>query len=136
MLQIYVNYCLLITIIKQILFLILTFCGICNVQAQLTGSKIPADSLRRDSIPALPKQSVKVSPNPAKNRIEIALTGFAAGEVQLQLSDNKGNLQRKETRRLFSGNDVLTMMFVLPPGIYVLALRQKGKAFQNKIVLK
>jgi len=121
---------------KQILFLILTFCGICSANAQLAGGKNMVDSGRRDSMAALSMQSVKVSPNPAKNRIEIALNGFSAGDIQLQLLDSKGNKQRTETRRLFSGNDVLTMMFILPPGIYVLVLRQKGKIVQRKILLK
>jgi hypothetical protein len=121
---------------KQILFLILTFCGICSGQAQLPGGSNTADTLRRDSNSTVPKLSVKVSPNPAKNRIEIALTGFTVGDIQLQLLDSKGNKQRMETRRLFSGNDVLTMMFILPPGFYVLVLRQKGKVLQRKVLLK
>ena len=120
---------------KQFLFLFFTVCGICRSPAQ---SPLP-DSLQDISTNktaiSSPKVSIRLSPNPVKNKLSIALEGFAAGPVRLQLFDAGGTLQRNETRRLFDGNEVVTMMFFLPPGIYFLLLSQDGRSYKRKLLV-
>lgn len=120
---------------KQILFLFFTFCGICPLMAQSPLPDTLSGSLVKKEEAVLPKISIRLSPNPVKNKLNIALEGFAAGSVRLQLLNWKGTLQRDETRRLFAGNDLITMMFFLPPGIYFLIISQDNKSYKRKVVV-
>jgi hypothetical protein len=120
---------------KQILFLFFTFCGICKLPAQPAAPGILTDSGTKKAAPPLPKISVRLSPNPVKNKLSIELEGFNPGTVRLQLFDWKGVLRRDETRRLFDGRDLVTMMFSLPPGIYFLIISQEGRSYKRKVVV-
>lgn len=114
---------------KQILFLFFTFCGICPLFAQP-----PRDSALQRL--GSPKATVRLSPNPVKNKLTIAFEGFSSGFVKLQLFDSKGVLHRSEQRRLFDGNDIVTMMFSLTPGIYMLIIIQDDKIHKKRVLVK
>lgn len=120
---------------KQILFLFFTFCGICKLSAQPAAAGILTDSGTKKAALPLPKISVRLSPNPVKNKLSIELEGFNPGTVRLQLFDWKGVLRRNETRRLFEGRDLVTMMFFLPPGIYFLIISQEGRSYKRKVIV-
>jgi hypothetical protein len=130
---------------KQILALFFTFSGICSASAQDaavapsldTGkNKIVVAPVIKDTAVVKKIPTAKILSNPVKNKAEIAVKGFEAGEVQVIISDSKGNRMRDDRRLLFSGNDIITIMFSLPTGIYFIAVKQKGKMVSNKLLVR
>jgi hypothetical protein len=128
---------------KQILVLFFTFSGICTAYAQDAAVAVLPDSTQGNTI-AIVKDTAAVKKlptakllyNPVKNKAEIAVKGFDAGEVQVIVSDSKGNRMRDDRRLLFSGNDIITIMFSLPAGIYFILVKQKGKMVSNKLLVR
>ncbi len=130
---------------KQILVLFFTFSGICSAYAQSSAVAPLSDSthgklntviLVKDTTAVKKLPTAKLLSNPVKNKAEIAVKGFEAGEVQVIVSDSKGNRMRDDRRLLFSGNDIITIMFSLPAGIYFIAVKQKGKTVSNKLLVR
>ena len=130
---------------KQILALFFTFSGICSAFAQDAAVEPIPDSLKNKNITsavikdtAVVKKipTAKLLSNPVKNKAEIAVKGFEAGEVQVVILDSKGNRMRDDRRLLFSGNDVITIMFSLPAGIYFITVKQKGKMINSKMLIR
>ena len=128
---------------KEIVILLVTFLGICKGFAQGPAGSIAADSLKNslqkvivDSAAAKEKASVKLFPNPAKNKTELEVKGFEAGTIQLQILDVNGKLLRDDQRLLVSGNEHMVIMFSLQPGIYFIVLKQKGRSVKKKLVVQ
>jgi Secretion system C-terminal sorting domain len=122
---------------KKIVILLLTFLGICSGYAQnpsvsdtMTVKKITSDSLLKE------KAVVKLYPNPAKNKVELQVTGFEPGLVQVQIFNVSGKAVRNDSRLLFSGNENIVVMFSLSPGIYFVVLKQKDKLVKKKMVVQ
>jgi Secretion system C-terminal sorting domain len=122
---------------KKIVILLLTFLGICSGYAQnpsvsdtMTVKKITSDSLLKE------KAVVKLYPNPAKNKVELQVTGFEPGLVQVQIFNVSGKAVRNDSRLLFSGNENVVVMFSLSPGIYFVVLKQKDKLVKKKMVVQ
>lgn len=114
---------------KQIAFLFFTFLGICTAFAQKPVTVI-------DSIKLKEKLFVRLFPNPAKNKVEIEITGFETGYVQIQLIDKKGNLLRNDKRFVFSGNEVIVLMFSESPGLYFVLLKQGKNNLKTKLIIQ
>ena len=131
-LQIYVIWLLIVFKMKKIILLYFTFLGICCCLAQpaktidtINGKKDAVSNtllLKTDSIILKKKPSVRLYPNPAKNKAEIEIKGFDAGYVKIQLINNAGKLLQEETRLVVSGNEVIIFMFSEKPGLYFLFL--------------
>lgn len=116
---------------KQIVLLFFTFLGICNGFSQKSeGNDVP------DSQLSVIKPFGRLFPNPAIHKVEIELKGFEAGILQLQIIDTKGHRFRNDERLLFIGNEMITVMFDLQPGLYFLLLKQKESMVKLKLVVQ
>ena len=131
---------------KEIIILFFTFLGICKGLAQNpVGNNLP-DSLQNtkaftqekiaDSSSIKEKVSVKLFPNPAKNKVELEVKGFEAGLIQLQIIGISGKVERNDQRLLVSGKENIVVMFSLKPGIYLIAVKQKDKVVKKKMVVE
>ena len=131
---------------KEIIILFFTFLGICKGLAQNpVGNNLP-DSLQNtkaftqkkntDSSLLKEKVSVKLFPNPAKNKVELEVKGFEAGLIQLQIIGISGKVERNDQRLLVSGKENIVVMFSLKPGIYFIAVKQKDKVVKKKMVVE
>ena len=131
---------------KEIIILFFTFLGICKGLAQNPlGNNLP-DSLQNtkaftqkkntDSSLLKEKVSVKLFPNPAKNKVELEVKGFEAGLIQLQIIGISGKVERNDQRLLVSGNENIVVMFSLKPGIYFIAVKQKDKVVKKKMIVQ
>jgi hypothetical protein len=128
---------------KEIVILLVTFLGICKAFAQGPAVSIAPDSVRNNqqksavvAEPAKQKASVKLFPNPAKNKAELEVKGFEAGTIQLQIIDANGKLLRDDQRLLVNGDENIVIMFSLRPGIYFIALKQKDRSVKKKLVVQ
>jgi Secretion system C-terminal sorting domain len=131
---------------KEIVILFFTFLGICKAFAQNATDKNMPDSLKNkiavtqksiaDSLLRKEKDTAKLYPNPAKNRAEIEVKGFEQGQIQVQIIDINGKKLRDDQRFLFNGNENITVMFSLQPGIYFVVLRQIKKTVKMKMVVQ
>ena len=131
---------------KEIIILFFTFLGICKGLAQNPlGNNLP-DSLQNtkaftqkkntDSSLLKEKVSVKLFPNPAKNKVELEVKGFEAGLIQLQIIGISGKVERNDQRLLVSGKENIVVMFSLKPGIYFIAVKQKDKVGKKKMIVQ
>ncbi|WP_462220026.1 T9SS type A sorting domain-containing protein [Ferruginibacter sp.] len=131
---------------KEFIILFFTFLGICKGFAQNpVGNNLP-DSLQNikaltqkkiaDSSFIKERVSVKLFPNPAKNKVELEVKGFEAGLIQLQIIDISGKLERNDQRLLVSGNENIVVMFSLKPGIYFITVKQKDKLAKKKMIVQ
>lgn len=145
-LQIYVIYFLIVFKMKKIILLFFTFLGICCCLAQpsktidtINGKKDAISNtqpFKTDGLIAKEKPSIRLYPNPAKNKTEIEIKGFEAGYVKIQLISNDGKLLREEKRLVLTGNDVIIFMFSEKPGLYFLFLKQKKAMLKSKLVIQ
>ncbi len=132
---------------KKIILLFFTFSGICccfgqqlpqntdtiNVQQTPGANSLP---VKKDSLFIKRKPAAVLYPNPAKNKVEIAIKAFDAGYIKLQLLNNSGKLVREEKRLLLSGNEIIVFMFSEHPGLYYLILKQGNQMQKNKLVIQ
>lgn len=140
--QIYVIGFLICLTLKEICILIFSFLGICAAKAQVTGGglsdsiisasvkKMAADSVVKE------KAAVKLFPNPAKNKAELEIRGFAPGMVQVQIINVNGGIERNDQRLLATGNENMVLMFSLQAGVYFVVLRQKDKLVKKKMLVQ
>jgi Secretion system C-terminal sorting domain len=141
--QIYVIGFLFNYKMKEIVILLVTFLGICKVGAQNPAGIIVVDSLKTtaqkmpgDTLLTKEKVTVKLFPNPAKNKVELDVKGFESGLIQLQIIDIGGNKLRDDQRLLITGNEHIVIMFSLRPGIYFILLKQKDKIVKKKMMVQ
>ena len=143
-LQIYVNYFLIVFKMKKIILLFFTFLGIYCCLAQpaktidtVNGTKDAVSNIqlrKTDSLAVKEKPTVRLFPNPAKNKAEIEIKGFAAGYVKIQLMSNEGKLLREEKRLVLTGNEIIIFIFSEKPGLYFLFIKQ-GKIIRKAKLL-
>ena len=125
--------------------LLLSFLGICtgfaqnpagNDTLQNAATTTAVQKAGHDSLVAKEAASVKLFPNPAKNKVELEVKGFEPGMVQLQLISAAGKIVRNDSRLLFSGNENMVVMFALTPGIYFIVLKQNNKQVKKKMLVQ
>lgn len=132
---------------KKIIVIFITFSGIYTAFAQNSPGTIDSALVKQNNVvskqPAkIDSQMVKempavrVFPNPAKNKVEIEVKGFEPGNVQVQLIDKNGKLVRNDKRIVFSGNEIIVLMFSEKPGLYFLLVKQGGKNVRTKLVIQ
>jgi hypothetical protein len=128
---------------KEIVILLVTLLGICKAFAQGPAGAVMPGSLKNsmqkiaaDSLVTKEKATVRLFPNPAKNKAELEVKGFEGGTVQLQIVDVNGKLLRDDQRLLSSGNEHMVIMFSLQPGIYFIILKQKNRSVKKKLVVQ
>jgi hypothetical protein len=131
---------------KEIVILFFTFLGICKAFAQNPLGDSMSDSLKSklaiiqktavDTALGKEKATAKLYPNPAKNKVELEVKGFKQGQIQVQIIDINGKKLRDDQRFLFTGNENITLMFSLPPGIYFVVLRQAKRLVKMKMVVQ
>ena len=130
---------------KKIILLFFTFLGICSCFSQVLSTDTIAIlqkpvtnilPLKIDSIKIKEKSSVRLYPNPARNKVEIDIKGFEPGYVKVQLLSGSGKIMREEKRLILSGNEVIIFMFSETPGLYYLLLKQGVQMLKNKLVIQ
>jgi Secretion system C-terminal sorting domain len=120
---------------KKIALIFFTFSGIYTgfAQSSLNGADMGAISQK---VPEKIKPAVQVSPNPARNKVELDITGFDKGYLQVFLFNNTGKTVKHEKRLLVHGNETVILMFSLEPGLYYLQLKQGSKNTRTKLVIQ
>jgi len=132
---------------KKIVLLFFTFLGICSCFSQELPEKkdsmIVLQSkdtnilpLKSDVVKTKEKISARIFPNPAKNKVEIEISGFEPGYIKLQLLTNTGKLVREEKRLVLTGNETIIFMFSEIAGLYYLLLKQGTQMLKNKLIIQ
>ena len=131
---------------RQIVFLFLTFSGICTVSAQSPVETINADTTASaiqknskpliDSLAGKDKATIKLSPNPAVNKVQIEIKGFDPGDIYIRIINNNGNRIREEKRVAFTGDEIIVLMFSIDPGIYNLEVLQNKKKARSRLLIQ
>ena len=138
--RIYVIYSLIWFKMKKIVLLFFTFSGICMASAQKPVTILPSDSLQKtatsDSLSGKEKPVIRLFPNPAVNKVKIEIKGFDPGFVRVQIISNTGTVLRDDQRLVFSGNEIITLMFSIEPGLYFLTVKQNKKQARAKLVIQ
>ena len=93
------------------------------------------DSLKEQNRKEDKKTSLKIYPNPAKNKITLNAAGFDAGLANVKITDTKGKVWREDTRLLTNGTEEIVMFLMLPPGIYFISLTEKAKYCRKKLMV-
>jgi hypothetical protein len=92
-------------------------------------------AIKDSSLSAEEKISLKVYPNPAKNKIAIAVKGFEPGMVIVKIIDTKGKIWREDNRLLTDGNEEIPMFLQLKPGIYFISVSENRKISRKKLII-
>ena len=132
---------------KKITLIFLSFYGIstCFAQKQAASAgTLAAREIVPTNIPPIKevtaqlskKQAIRLFPNPAKNKVDVEVKGFLPGYIKLQLIDNKGKLVKEEKRQIFSGDEIIVLMFSEKPGLYFLLVKQGDKVIKSKLVIR
>lgn len=131
---------------KKIISLFFTFSGICSCFSQDMQKRTDSVAiqhkvantlpLKTDSIQVKAKALVRLYPNPARNKVEIEIKGFAPGYIKLQLLNNTGKIIREEKRLALTGNELIMFMFSEVPGLYYLLLKQGRQTIKNKLIVQ
>jgi hypothetical protein len=145
--QIYVIGFLFNYKMKEIVVLFFALSGIFKGLAQspadsiasIKGAKTIAPATQKmitDSLSTKEKATLKLFPNPVKNRAEVEVRGFEPGNVHLLITDINGKTVRDDQRLLTSGNENIVLMFSLQPGIYFIAVKQNNTLLKKKMVVQ
>jgi len=132
---------------KKIVLLFFTFLGICSCFSQelpekkdsmivLQSKNTNILPLKSDVVKTKEKISARIFPNPAKNKVEIEISGFEPGYIKLQLLTNTGKLVREEKRLVLTGNETIIFMFSEIAGLYYLLLKQGTQMLKNKLIIQ
>lgn len=81
------------------------------------------------------KATLKIYPNPAKNRITLEVNGFEAGLATVKITDTKGKIWRQDNRLLTNGAEDIAMFLMLPPGIYFISISEREKIIRKKLIV-
>ena len=95
-----------------------------------TSNKLTSKNTKEDV-----KATLKIYPNPAKNRITLEVNGFEAGLAVVKITDAKGKIWREDNRLLANGTEDIAMFLMLPPGIYFISISEKTKIIKKKFVV-
>lgn len=79
---------------------------------------------------------MRLFPNPAKNKVEIEIAGFKPGFIQILLVDKTGQFIRNEKRLVYSGDEIIALMFSVEPGLYFVLLKQQDIRLKAALVIK
>jgi hypothetical protein len=79
--------------------------------------------------------TLKVYPNPAKNKITLDVAGFEPGMVVVKITDTKGKIWRADNRLLTNGTEEITMFLLLQPGIYFISISEKSRVVKKKLII-
>jgi hypothetical protein len=125
---------------KPLLFI---FCCLytccCFAQALPSADSIPntavSNTIPEKIVKTEDQASVKIYPNPAKNKISLQVQGFEPGIAQVKITDTKGKLCRQDNRLLTNGQEEIAMFLSLMPGIYFISINQKDRMVKKKLVI-
>ena len=130
---------------KQILIFLLSFSGISIGLAQPQRKVTFGDSLdhlktlnsgKSDSITVKERYAARLFPNPARNKVQIAVMGFEPGYLELKFYDIHGNKLRDEKRLMSIGTETIPVMFLLQPGVYLLFIKQNKRSLKKILVVQ
>jgi len=82
------------------------------------------------------KTTIRLYPNPAKNKVDIDIKGFELGDILVQLLDNEGNVVSSDKRFAFSGNETIVFMFSQKAGVYYILLKQNEKTMRSRMLIR
>lgn len=79
--------------------------------------------------------TLKIYPNPAKNKITLNVAGFEPGLALVKITDAKGKILRADNRLLTNGTEDIAMFLLLQPGIYFISVSEKNKVVKKKLIV-
>ena len=136
---------------KQIVFLLFTLSGIYSASAQNDASvSVVADSVKtadavstvnitgnnkKDNNLLKKIPAAQILTNPVKHKLQVAVNNFDPGMAQLLILDTKSHILRNDSRMVYSSSELITVMFSLPAGVYIVMLKQKEKSVSKKFVV-
>ena len=94
-----------------------------------------SDALKSKTPKEVSKATLKIYPNPAKNRITLEVNGFEAGLATVKITDTKGKVWRQDDRLLTNGAEDIAMFLMLPPGIYFISVSEREKIIRKKLIV-
>jgi hypothetical protein len=56
--------------------------------------------------------------------------------VQIHITDINGNRVKNDKRLIFGGDEIIVLMFSIPPGIYLLQVSQYKKQARAKFIVR
>lgn len=128
---------------KQIVFLFFTFLGIYTATAQDVAGTAFSDTIKKlkntvliDTTVLKKLPMIKLLSNPVRNKAAIMVENFTPGEVQVLLTDSRGNRLRDDRRLIIGGKDIITLMFSLPAGMYFITIKQQGCQLSKKLLVR
>ena len=126
--------------LKTYLFFTCCFIAVCcfsqSVDKDTAAKAITLQKLTKDTgLLNINKTSLKIYPNPARNRISIDVKGFEPGMAVVKIIDTKGKIWRVDNRLLIDGNEEIPMFFQLNPGIYFISVIEKAKISKKKLII-
>jgi hypothetical protein len=96
---------------------------------------IIATTAKKTSSEDIISTSLKVYPNPAKNKVSLQVKGFEPGMATVKITDTKGKVWREDNRLLTNGNEEIAMFLLLRPGVYFIAVSEKRKIVKKKLLV-
>lgn len=98
-------------------------------------TKFPANLQIKQPVKDDVNVTLKIYPNPAKNKITLEVNGFEAGLATVKIIDAKGKVWREDSRLLNNGKEEIAMFLMLPAGIYFISVSEKEKIIKKKLVV-
>ena len=116
------------------------FIAVCSfsqtVDKDNAAKNINLQQLKKDtSLLNINKTSLKVYPNPARDKISIEVKGFGPGMAVVKIIDTKGKIWRVDNRLLTDGNEEIPMFLLLNPGLYFISVTEKSKTSKKKLMI-
>lgn len=126
--------------LKTYLIFACCFIAVCSfsqtVDKDTAAKNINLQQLKKDiSLLNINKTSLKVYPNPARNKISIEVKGFEPGMAVVKIIDTKGKIWRVDNRLLTDGNEEIPMFLLLNPGLYFISVTEKSKTSKKKLMI-
>jgi hypothetical protein len=108
---------------------------------ECTSERVPVTVVveEENSATTLPSwtEKLRIFPNPTDGQVNIAMEGYAGGDLRAILRNAQGQALQTETWRAASGNTAFkTDLSALPQGMYWLELSQAGGSIQYKLFIK
>ena len=122
-------------LISSYFFALHCFCQPVENKDSLSKSTDNQYAAKNTHLPDAAISSLKIYPNPAKNKISLSVTGFEPGMAVVKITDTKGKIWREDNRLLTNGTEEIAMFLLLQPDIYFISVSEKNKVVKKKLII-